>query len=153
ISRFFVSVESEDSGNSDQFQYFAVSKDATGASFFLYRIAIKQGAAFFCVPSTVAFWDYPHPGWVNGSNPRWFFTANVFPSGAPEEDAPAAPFLAGAGVISIEKTQTLSGAATTAACLSQTLNFNIAPPLVQDNNSVAFFLSTGAGGGNSITRY
>src|SRR6266540_1032125 len=143
VGRFFVAVESDDSTNTDQFQYFAVSTDSSGTSWFQYRVVLSQGAAFFCKPSAGHFWDYPHPGWVNGANPRWFFTANIFLSNT----------FTGNSLVSIAKTPTLTGAATSAGCVSQSLAGNTAPTLVQDGSNTAFLLSSGSGGGSSLTRY
>src|SRR5262249_52454398 len=102
VGRFFVSAESCvgscNQTSVDQFEYFAVSQDSSGTSWFLYRLTIHQGATIFCVSATTTFWDYPHAGWVNGSNPRWFFTANLFPAAGGSTGA----------IMSVNKTPTLT---------------------------------------------
>jgi hypothetical protein len=146
VGRFFATVESRNltAGNTDQFQYFAVSQDSTGTSWFLYRVILSQGASFFCKPSAAHFWDYPHAGWVNGANPRWHITANVFMPGG-------GPFSNGAA-LSIEKNPTLVGASSSVRCLSQSLPGNTAATLVEDGNNTAFLLSPGSGSGSAIAR-
>jgi hypothetical protein len=150
-SRFIVTAESEDSGNSDQFQYLAVSQTSAGTSWFVYRFTLSQGTTFFCKQLAGGFWDYPSVGY---SSTRWLMTANDFPSGEPDEEspsAPAAPTNAGA-ILSIDKAPSLTGGTIVAACFN-TLAINIAPPLVQDSSSTPFFLSPGSGSGSSLTRY
>jgi hypothetical protein len=147
--RFIVTAESLDSGNDDQFQYFAVSKDATGAhGWWLYRIVISEGAKTFCKRNLTGFWDYPSVGY---NARRWFITANDFASGEPEESPNAATTDNGA-ILSIDKAPSLTGAPVKVRCFAN-LRFNIAPPLVLDTNLKAFFLSPGSGSGNALRRY
>lgn len=112
-NRFFVTVESRNSGNSDQFQYFAVSTNSAGTTWYKYSpVGLSVGASAFCKSAANSFWDYPSAG-VNRW--RWFITANDF--GASTTGS----------ILMINKTPTLTGASTQLWCWSgQT--FNIAPP-------------------------
>lgn len=131
VSRFFVSVESRNSGNTDQYQYFAVSQNSSGTSWYLYRFALSQGATRFCKVAVDSFWDYPNAGY---SSSRWYLTANDFPiSGG-----------AWGAILSIEKAPSLTGATVVGVCFPN-LAANLAPPLVQDGTSVSYFLSPGSG--------
>ena len=138
VDRFFVSADSDDSTNADQFQYFAVSTDNTGTTWFQYRFFLSQGGSFFCKQAANSLWDYPSAGY---SSARWFITANDF----------GITTVRGA-IISIDKAPSLVGTAPSAICFND-LVFNIAPPLVQDSSTTPYFLSPGSGSGNSITRY
>jgi hypothetical protein len=135
-NRFIVTAESRDSGNNDQFQYFAVSANAKATSWHLYRFTLSQGAAFFCKQAVTSFWDYPS---VGVSNTRIFITANDF--GAATTGA----------ILSINKTPTLSGGGTTGACFANQ-PFNIQPPIVTDASTTSVFLSPGSGASSSIVR-
>jgi hypothetical protein len=152
-SRFIVTAESEFSGNANQNQYFAISKDSTGTSWWVYHIALINGSSTFCVPNATAFWDYQKVGSVNGSNPQWMITANVFPSGAPDDDA-ATPAGATdtASLLAITKAPSLTGGAVTINCFIN-FQFNLIPPNVTDSNNTAYLLSPGSGSGSSILRY
>ena len=146
--RFIVTAELTVTGNANQRQGFAISQDNTGTSWWVYNVVIINGATFFCVPDATAFWDYPHVGSVNGTNPKWVLNANVFPT-------------AGGGfsnLLVINKTPTLSGGSTTISCFDGVahggaMQFDTAPPNVLDTNSIAYFLSTGSGSGSAIQRY
>ncbi|MCB1536887.1 MAG: hypothetical protein KDJ44_19800, partial [Rhodoblastus sp.] len=143
--RFFLTAESSDS-NTDQYQYFAVSKDGTGTSWWLYRITLSQGASVFCKQAANSFWDYPNVGSARGNNPaaasgrgRWFITANDF--GTTTTGA----------ILSIDKAATLTGGSPTVKCFSG-LAFNLAPPIVISPSWGSQFLSPGSGGGSTIAR-
>jgi len=138
--RFFLSAESREPGaNTNQFQYFAVSKDSLGTSWFLYRVTLSNGAAFFCKKAANSFWDYPSNG---SSGLRWFITANDFGGGGNTSAA-----------LTINKAPTLSGAGTTVRCYKALTPFlNLAPPIVRDNSTTATFLSTGSGSGIVLQR-
>jgi hypothetical protein len=142
--RFIVAADSSfsSSTNLNQNESFAVSKDNTGTSWWVYQIQIINGTTTFCVSANTTFWDYPHVGSVNGSNPTWMIIANVFPNG----------LVGGANVITFPKAPTLSGGAVTFTCFTG-LQFGTAPANVLDANSTAYLLSVGAGSGNSILRY
>ena len=129
-------------GATNQNEWFAVSKDSTGTSWFVYQIQIINGTTTFCLPDKSYFWDYPHVGSINGGNPRWMITANVFPSSGIPTGA----------LITIPKTPTLTGGAVTLTCFSNLL-FGIAATNVLDSNNTAYLLSPFSGSGNSITRY
>jgi hypothetical protein len=116
VSRFFLTVESRNSNNSDQFQYFAVSQDSTGLSWWLYRFALSQGASFFCKVAANSFWDYPSAGYNTN---RWLIASNDFPSGGGASGA----------ILSIDKAASLTGGALNGKCFFN-LTFNIAPPVV-----------------------
>jgi hypothetical protein len=141
IARFFVTVESRNSGNNDQFQYIAISKDSTGASWWLYRFALTSGASVFCKSAATSFWDYPNAGY---SPNRWYITANDFPAAGGSSGA----------ILSIDKVPSLSGGNVIAKCFNG-LAFNLAPPIVLDQTTAstsAVILSPGSGSGSAITR-
>lgn len=124
--RFFVTAESSTAGNTDQYQYFAVSKDSTASSWWVYRFQLSKGTAFFCKKAYNSFWDYPNTG---KSAKRWFITANDFPAAGGTYGA----------ILAIDKTPTLTGAGTTAKCFN-TLAYNTAPPIVLDTSTQSVFL-------------
>jgi hypothetical protein len=137
--RFFLSAESRNSGNNQQFQYFAVSTNSLGTTWFRYRTTLSNGAAFFCKKAANSFWDYPSNG---SSNLRWFITANDFGGGG---DTSA--------VLTINKAPTLSGGGTTVRCYKALTPFlNLAPPIVRTTDNVATFLGTGSGSGTVLFR-
>lgn len=121
-SRFFVTVESKDnrSGNTDQYQYFAVSTTSGATAWHRYRFTLsKAPSTLFCKRAQTSFWDYPN---VGKSNNRWFITANDFPTSGSATGA----------IMVIDKAPTLTGGAVTARCWNN-LAFNIAPPIVLDS--------------------
>jgi hypothetical protein len=126
--RFFVTVESRDnrSGNTDQYQYFAVSTTSGASAWYRYRFTLSQGTYKFCKRASNSFWDYPAAG---KSTNRWFVTANDFPVSGSATGA----------VLAIDKTPTLTGGGTGGICWNN-LAFNIAAPLVLDTNPQAAFL-------------
>jgi hypothetical protein len=130
VGRFFMEVESRNGSNTDQFQYFAVSTDATGATWYRYRFALSQGTAKFCKLATNSFWDYPN---IGKNAKRWFITA--------------ADFLATGGargaVMVIDKAPTLTGGTASALCFNNIANSHIAPPIVLDTSTQSVFLSAG----------
>lgn len=137
--RFLTTVDSRSSVNTDQFQYFAVSKNAKATSWWLYRIALSQGSAHFCKGANGTFWDYPSAG---KNDKRWFITANDV-GGARGNGA----------ILDIDKAPTLDGKPTAIACF-RNLEVNIPPPIVLDSNMIAYFLSEkGYATGDSIRRY
>ena len=135
-SRFFLTAESETGSNDDQFQYFAVSQNSLGTSWFLYRITLSQGASRFCKKATTSFWDYPNAGY---NRTRWLITANDF-----------CTTVTGA-LLDINSAPTLTGGATTVACFIN-LPTNLAPPIVIDTATVMTLLSPGSGSGSTIQR-
>lgn len=146
--RFFLTAESMDSGNTDQYQYFAVSSDSTGTSWWIYRITMSEGTTTFCKQSYDSFWDYPSAGSSRGVNPatasgqgRWFITANDFGN----VDVVGA-------VLSIDKAASLGGGSVNIKCFGSLAITNIAPPIVLDSATTSQFLSPGSGGGNAIVR-
>lgn len=133
VGRFFLTADScvGFCGNSvDQNQFFAVSKDGLGQSWYPYKIQIRRGETTFCITKT-GIWDFPQAGSINGSNPRWLIMATSGDRG---------------GLLTIPKSPTLTGQPVTVPCL-QTLTdeSNIplatAPPIVQDDGNIAYFLS------------
>ena len=138
--RFFVTVESRNSSNTDQKQYFAVSTNANGTSWFKYTVNLSSGASAFCKQNASSFWDYPNAG---HNKWRWFITANDFGTTVP------------GAILMINKAPTLSGATTNLWCWNGAHGVppNIAPPIVLDNSTTATFLSTGSGSGSSVARY
>ena len=90
VGRFFVTVESRHLppegtvANTDQYQYFAVSKDSSGSAWRIYRFTLSQGTSFFCKTAPDRFWDYPQAG---KSAKRWLITGSNFapPRPTPEK--------------------------------------------------------------------
>jgi hypothetical protein len=119
--RFFVTAESRDNrtGNTDQYQYFAVSTTNGAAAWHRYRFTLSQGTIRFCKRASNSFWDYPSSG---KSANRWFITANDFPVSGGATGA----------VLAIDKAPTLTGAGTSGKCWNN-LAFNVAPPMVLDS--------------------
>lgn len=148
--RFFLTAESMDDYNTDQYQYFAVSKDGSATSWWLYRITLSKGRyTTFCKQRYNSFWDYPSAGLSRGVTPtlksgqgRWFITANDFGNSGGVYGA----------ILSIDKAPSLSGQQVGTKCFGRQRNINIAPPIVLDNSTVSQFLSPGSGGGNTIAR-
>jgi hypothetical protein len=134
--RFFLTAESENDSNSDQYQYFAVSKNSSGKRWYVYRVTLSKGPTRFCKTDAGSFWDYPSSG---STRQRWFIVANDFGTSVT------------GGMLDIDKTPTLTGAAATIACFAD-LPFNLAPPIVLDKATVSTFLSPGSGGGTTIKR-
>jgi hypothetical protein len=128
--------------NHDQNQYFAVSKDNTGTSWWLYKLVIvmHSTATAFCVADVTKTWETPHVGSMNGSNPRWMIAANVT-SGTPTSS-----------LLTIDKTASLTGGMATVRCFPA-LALNLAATNVRDLSNTAYLLSPGSGSGNAITRY
>jgi hypothetical protein len=126
--RFFVTVESRDnrSGNTDQYQYFAVSTTNAASAWYRYRFTLSQGTSKFCKRASNSFWDYPAAG---KSTNRWFVTANDFPVSGSATGA----------VLAIDKAPSLIGGSVGGICWNN-LAFNIAAPLVLDTNPQAAFL-------------
>ncbi|MGR8933357.1 MAG: hypothetical protein ACU837_03075 [Gammaproteobacteria bacterium] len=123
--RFFVTAESLDSRNTDQYQYFAVSKDARASGWWTYRFRLSKDSAFFCKQAADSFWDYPMSG---KSSKRWFITANDFGT-----------TVTGA-VLVIDKAPTLSGKRPSGKCFKNRVP-NIAAPIVLDKSAKSLFLS------------
>ena len=136
--RFFVTAESRNGSNHDQYQFFAVSQDSSGTSWWLYRIMLSQGTTTWCKRKDSNFWDYPSAGYDKSN---WYITANEF-----------APYDVKGAIIAIDKSKTLNGRRTVATC-HYSLASNIQPPIVLDSASSAYFLSPGSGFGDSIKRY
>jgi hypothetical protein len=149
--RFFITAESTDDLNFDQFQYFAVSTDSTASAWHLYRIVLSEGSNVFCKLRRTGFWDYPDAGQnIN----RWFIAANDFPDGEPEEGTEDVGRLQPkSAILTFDKAPTLSGGDIHVKCFNK-LQFNTAPPIVLDGSTTSIFLSPGGNGfGNSIKRY
>jgi hypothetical protein len=147
VDRFLVTADSDDSTNTDQYQYFAVSSDGNGTSWYAYSVILSQGqgqgASVFCKNDINDFWDYPSAG---SSSTRWFITANDFGN-----------INATGAILSIDKAASIAAQGTNSAvpvlCLNG-LASNLAPPIVTDAGSTAYFLSDGGNGfGNAIINY
>jgi hypothetical protein len=125
-----------------QNQHFAISKDSTGTSWWVYKLEVANAATNFCSPNSEnAGWDYDHVGSLDGSNPRWLITANIIPFAE-----------AASSLLTIDKTSTLVGAAATIKCFTS-FQFNLMPTYVMDNNDTAYLLSPGSGSGSAVQRY
>jgi hypothetical protein len=146
VDRFLITADSDDSTNTDQYQYFAVSSDeTTGISWYAYSVMLShgqgQGASVFCKNDINDFWDYPSAG---SSSTRRFITANDFGN-----------VNATGAILSIDKLASITAQTTNSAvpvlCLNG-LATNLAPPIVA--GSTAYFLSDGGNGfGNAILSY
>ena len=142
--RFIVTTESTFNSGPNQHECFGVSTDSTGTNYFMYTIPIINSPNFFCATATTDFWDYPHVGSVNGSEPKWMITANLFHANNTSQGA----------LITIPKGPTLTGGQATFTCFnSSSLPINLTPTNVLDNNSTAYLLSPGSGGGSSVARF
>lgn len=137
-NRFFLTAESERSSSTDQYQYFAISKDSLGTTWWLYKLRLSDSTGVFCKQAANSFWDYPSAGY---SNARWFITANDFPATGGTIGK----------LLDINLAPTLTGGSTVIKCFGG-LPFNLAPPLVRDTATVATFLSPGSGSGSTIQR-
>ena len=137
VGRFFVTAESTVTGNTDQYQYFAVSQDSTATAWWIYRIPLSVGPAFFCKKAADSFWDYPQSG---KSSRRWFITANDFPTAEVETLVGSAGVSATGAVLAIDKWPTLTGQPARAVCFSDRA-FNTAAPIVLDSSTKSVFLA------------
>jgi hypothetical protein len=122
--RFVVAAVSSFSNN-EQYLYLAISKNASGQTWYRYRIILRKDANVPCATNANASFTLPT---VGHSANRWFLTLDE-----------VGPF---AGLIfSIDKTPTLTGAKLTLKCFEVDAPANT-PPIVLDNNNKAYFLST-----------
>jgi hypothetical protein len=153
VGRFVVTAESYDDLNFDQYQYLAVSTDATASDWYIYQIALSEGTNLFCKLAIESFWDYPI---VGRSSNRWFITANDFPSGRPDEGGESGRVLPTdprAAILSIDKAPTLTGGPVAIKCFNNK-TVNMAPPIVKTADTQALFLATdGTGEGSRFTVY
>jgi hypothetical protein len=140
VDRFLITADSSDDFTNDQYQYFAVSKDGSGTSWWTYAFILSQGSTVrWCKNRISDFWDYPSAG---SSSTRWYVTANDF----------GTRNVTGA-IISFDKKASLSGNPVNSICFNG-LQTNIAPPIVTDTGTTAYFLSPGGRGfGSSIVKY
>ena len=138
--RFFLTAESRDSGNTDQYLYVAVSTSQNASAWRRYRWALSAGSSFFCKNAGSDFYDYPNTG---VSKWKWFVTSNNFPSGGGSYGT----------IMSITKQSTVTGVGSVLAWCWTNLASNTAPPIIWDDNRKAAFASTGSGSGTSLTRY
>lgn len=141
-ARFAVTVESRNTVNSDQYQYLAVSQDSTATSWWLYRIRLSEGATTFCKRAPGTFWDYPNLG---SDAARWYIAGTDFGNGAVGSNAGA--------VMSIEKAPSLTGGVVRIRCFTSISATHLAPPIVQDGATTAYFLAPSTGIGSSIRRF
>jgi hypothetical protein len=104
------------------------------------------GHLHVCVNSDVDFWDYPSAG---SSSTRWYIVANDFAGTSNNVTA---------AILSIDKTASLNLTNTpnntVAVYCFNGLQSNLAPPIVTDTGTTAYFLSPGGSGfGSSIRSY
>jgi hypothetical protein len=118
-------------------QYFAVSQNSSGESWWMYQVVLSNGNQSFCKQAPDSGWDYPQAG-TNFA--RWFIDAN---------DSGAA-FIG--DILSIGKVTTLTGAPTAVACFSG-LAVSIAPPIVLDEDLDAMHISPVSDTPSTIKRY
>ncbi len=136
--RFFVTAVSTDTGNTDQYQYVAVSTNASGSAFNLYRITLSEGTNRFCKRNVASTWDFPMAGF---SNARWFVTANDKGPGGGVRGA----------ILSMNKKATLNGGLLTVKCFNQ-LPANLAATVALDTSAATVFLSPGSGSSERFER-
>jgi YVTN family beta-propeller protein len=136
-NRYFVTTTSCTPENNRSYQYFAVSQDSSGASWWMYQVVLSDGNQSFCKQAPDSLWDYPQAG---SDFNRWFIDAN---------DQGAANM---SDILSIDKVSTLTGAPTAVACFPA-LQINVAPPIVLDSDPGAVHISPGWFGGSTIKRY
>ena len=133
-ARFFVAVVSSDSGNSDQFLYFAASTDSNGTTWHRYRRLLSRGTTQkFCKDAPTNAWNFLMLG-VNGT--RLLVTAN--------QTLTAGVFL------TLDKAAMLIGGEVKMKCFRGAFPPNFAPPIVLDQTTDAIFISTGPGSDNKI---
>ena len=145
-NRYVVTTETRNSGSTDQFQYFAVSKTSNPlGAWTRYKIPLSEGTSTFCKKAASDFWDYPNLGY---NKDKWFITANNFPEFSATYGA----------IMTIDKAPTLTGGTPTFRCYGtvagQSVRFNVAPPLDRSTTArLAYFISTGSGAGSQLLKY
>ena len=132
--RFFVAVVSSDSGNSDQYLYFAASIDSEGIAWNRYRRMLSRGTRKYCKAAPENVWNFMMLG-VNAT--RLLVTAN--------QTLSASVFL------TLDKAAILLGGEVKTRCFQGAFPPNFAPPIVLDQSADAFFISTGPGSDNKVT--
>ncbi len=137
--RFLVIAESNNASNGNQFLYFAVSTNQLATKWKRWRFVLSRASTgtVFCKNAASDFYDYPNTG-VNKH--KWFVTSNNFPNSGGAYGT----------ILSVRKLPSLSGNAKVTGFCRRNLAFNIAPPIVWDQNPVATFLAARNG---SIIRY
>jgi len=141
-ARCLVSVESTNSGNTDQFLYIAASTTSSCTTWRRIRFVLSRvsPSALFCKALASDFYDFPSSGYMGT---RMVVTANEFPA-------------AGGGrgtIMSINLTALLGTASVNASCFRTGLPTNIAPAIVSSSAvTQMFLLSPGSGSGSSISR-
>jgi hypothetical protein len=141
--RCIVTVESRDSGNTDQFLYVASSRTSSCTTWRRIRFALSQGASLFCKAAAANFYDFPNVGY-NAS--RLVITANNFST--------SGGAFSYASLITIDKVALHGTATVFARCFrGGTLPSNMTPAVVASPGTGSMYiLSPGSGSGSSIRR-
>ncbi len=142
--RCIVTVESRNSGNTDQFLYVASSRTSSCTTWRRIRFVLSRAStgSLFCKASAANFYDFPNLGY---NNTRAVVTSNNFTSRT-------GSFLQ-ATLLSIDKVALHGTAPVFARCFrGGSLPFSMAPAIQGDFGSSMFILSTGAGSGFTIRR-
>jgi hypothetical protein len=136
--RCLVTVESRDSGNTDQFLYIAGSTSSTCSSWNLRRFTLSRvsPAALFCKVAQGHFYDYPNAGY---NSRRLVLTSNNFNGN----------FFANGTVLSIDKLALYANGGVVGKCFNTGSTGNLTPAVVGDGNTSMFILSPGT---TSISR-
>lgn len=141
-SRCIVSVESRNSGNTDQFLYVAASLNSSCTTWRRVRFVLSRvsPAALFCKALASDFYDYPSIGYMGT---RLVATSNNFPTAGSAYGT----------IISINLTALLGTATVNASCFRTGLPTNIQPSIVSGAAvTQMFLLSPGSGAGSLISR-
>lgn len=139
-NRCIVTVESRNSGNTNQFLYVASSRDSSCTTWRVIRFVLSRvsPATLFCKNVASDFYDYPNAGY---SNTRLVITSNNFPTSGASYGT----------LLTINKTA-LHGTAPVAASCFKPVPANSAPAIVASTTASMFILSTGSGSGTVVGR-
>lgn len=140
-SRCIITVESRNSGNTDQFLYIASSRDSSCTTWRRIRFILSRvnPAALFCKETASDFYDFPNSGY---NIRRLVTTSNNFRTNNTSYGT----------LLSIDKVALHGTAAVVARCFRTSLPTNMAPAVVGDTNNSMFILSPGSGSGSSVNR-
>jgi hypothetical protein len=139
-NRCIVTVESRNSGNTDQFLYIASSRNSSCTTWRRVRFVLSRvsPAALFCKNLASDFYDYPNAGY---NRLRLAVTSNNFPAAGGSYGT----------LLSIDKIA-LHGTATVTGRCFRPISGNSTPAVQGDLAPHMFILSTGSGSGTVLTR-
>jgi hypothetical protein len=139
--RCIITVDSNDSGNTDQYLYVASSRTSSCTTWRRVRFVLSEisSGTVFCKAAASDFYDYPNAGY-NVS--RLAVTSNNFPTAGGTYGT----------LLSIDKAALHGTATVFGLCFRSALPTNMAPGVVGDRVTAMFILSPGSGSGSSINR-